>query len=508
MSDEATLQNAYVNMGYASMEQKDFEAAQWYFNKAQLASSDSTTKLNAVLREADAVFMQKGYLRAISLYDRVIAANGADADYAKFQKGIVLGVVGQRAEKMAIMQSLINAVPASSFIYDARYEMALAYIEEDKYQQAITMLMPLSAAYENNSLVPKAWMKIGFCYQQMNLDEKAMEAYRHVVVEYPASDERMSALDALKGLFVDNNRPEAYAQLLKENNIAVSDDNSLDSTYYNAAETQYASGNWVKAKQALGEYLKQYPNGIFATKAHYYKALSHIQRNEMNDALTDFEAVLQKGWSEFAERSAFEAANISLRKPDYTNAMGYYSQLRMYAMAKDKLQEAYMGMMLCSYNLKKYDEAVNYADTVTTLPNVDAAQLKFVSFIKAKSLYEAGKTEEAYSMFKQLTSMQGNIGAEANYYIAEYQFKNNKLKEAEEMANNAIKLSSGNERVTLKTYLLLADILVKQKDYFNAKALLQSIVKNAKIAELKKEASVKLDEIKAIENKQGKLKQD
>ena len=57
----------------------------------------------------------------------------------------------------------------------------------------------------------------------------------------------------------------------------------------------------------------------------------------------------------------------------------------------------------------------------------------------------------------------------------------------------------------VKSFLLLADILVQQKDYFNAKATLQSIIKNCKIPELKNQANEKLKEVKQLENKKTKL---
>jgi hypothetical protein len=84
----------------------------------------------------------------------------------------------------------------------------------------------------------------------------------------------------------------------------------------------------------------------------------------------------------------------------------------------------------------------------------------------------------------------------------------NKLPEAEAAANNTIKLSAGNDYWIVKSYILLADILAQQKDYFNAKATLQSIVKNTKIAELKKEAADKLEQVKTLEKQKSKLSEE
>lgn len=508
IAPNATLQNAYTNMGYASMELKDFEAAQWYFNQAQMKAGNSNAVMDAVLREADAVFMQKGYLKAISLYEKVIAANGADADYARYQKGIVYGVLGKHSEKSVMMQGLMNAKPASKYADDARYELALVQIEGDKYQQAITTLAPLATG-DNNRFAAKALMKTGFCYQQLNANEKAIEAYKRIVITYPAAEERTAALDALRSLYIENNQPQAFAQLLKDNNIRLTDDNTLDSTYYSAAEAQYASGNWMKAKQSLSEYLRQYPEGVFSVKANYYKAEAHYQLNEMKEALSGYDAVLQKGWSDFAERSALKAATIAALSNNNEAAFRYYGMLRNYAMGKENLQEAYTGMMRTGYHQKKYSEAAVYADTLLTMPDIDEAVMTEGAYIKAKSLYEAGRHDEAYVLFDKLTNNKKSIiAAEASYYKAESLFRNNKLKEAEEFAGKAVKLAGGNDVITLKSYLLIADVLMKQEDYFNAKALLQSIVKNAKVPVLKDEAVKKLEDAKTNEIKKGKLKQD
>jgi hypothetical protein len=48
----------------------------------------------------------------------------------------------------------------------------------------------------------------------------------------------------------------------------------------------------------------------------------------------------------------------------------------------------------------------------------------------------------------------------------------------------------------------LGDVFWKQRDYFNAKATLQSVVENSRITELKEEARVKLELVTEEEKKQ------
>ena len=508
LSSSATPHNAYITLGYSAMGMKDYSAAQDYFAKAQKAEAeDVVTTYNAMLREADAVFMQKDYARALTLYDKIIDAEAEGADYARFQKAKLLGLQNKHDERAALLQSLIT--PPSQYAADARYELALTYIEQNKYQQAITALQPLTSSAEKKNLASKAWMKIGFAHQQLGEDEKAIAAFKEIVTNYPSSEERQAALDALRSLYIESNQPSAYAQLLKDNNISSTDDASLDSTFYSAAEAQYASGKYSNSKQSFAQYLQQYPNGIFASKAHYYKGESHYQLKEYKEALAEYDIVLSGPWSDFTENSARKAAVIAFQEKDYTGAAKYYEQLRTSALNQETLQQAYSGLMQSNYNIGNFDAAASYADTLAGMPGLDETTLHNVLLIKARSLQRFNKQNDALAVYKQLESSKtGAIAAEARFNIASIYLQQDKVGEAEAAANNTIKLSAGQDYWIVKSYILLADILTKQKDYFNAKATLQSIVKNTKIAELKKEASEKLEQVKKLEKQQSKLSEE
>lgn len=511
ISSTATQQHAYMNMGYAAMELNDFAAAQGYFAKAQQTQGtgySSQLAATATMREADAAFMRKEYAQAINLYNKAINSNSTDADYARFQKAIVLGVQNKTAEKTTILQSLINRTPASMYANDARYELALVYLEDDKYQQAITTLQPLTTAADARNLAPKAWIKTGFAWQEQDNDAKAIEAYRHVVTDYPASPERATALDALKSLYIQDNQPAAYAQLLKENNLPAADDNALDSTFYAAAEAQFAAGKYDKAKQAFGQYLQQYPNGAFAVKANYYKAESHYQLKEYKEALSSYDIVLNNGWSDFTDNSARRAAALAYQNGDYAAAGRYYHILRTSAMGKEDLQTAYSGLTRSSFQTGDYAAAGQYADTLLSLPEVSDNLAAEARFYKARSLQVQQNDAEALALYQQVTGVKdAAMAAEARYRISEIYLKQGKLKESETAAGETIK-QGGNDYWVVKSYILLSDILTKQKDYFNAKATLQSIIKNTKNQELKTEANKKLEEVKALEKKQSKLTEE
>lgn len=509
LSSEATIANASLHLGYALMDVGDYKLAQAYFNKASLtAPPSSSLATTATIREADAAFMQKDFKGAAALYDKSIQSGGVEADYARIQKSILLGEQGKSNEKITLLQSILNRNPPSTYSNDARYELGSTYIELERYQQAINTLLPLAGADGKNYIL-KSLQKIAFAYQQMDKDAHAIEYYKRIVKEYPSADERGAALDALRNIYVEQNKPEEYAAVLKENNITSSKQDGLDSTYYAAAEAQVAAGKWANAKDALKTYIDKFPHGAFLTRAHFYLGESYYQLKEYKEALPQYDAVLATPWSEFTESSAKRAATLAFEQKDYPNALQYYATLRSVAMSSGNLQLAYSGMMRSAFNDGKYPLAEKYADTLLTLPELSEETTREMQFYKARSLQNENKLEASISYYRQAAAAKDPIiAAEASYRIAQVFYETAKYKDAETEAVNTIKLAAGDEYWVVKSYMLIADILVAQKDYFNAKATLQSIVKNCKDATLKKEANIKLDEVKKNEQQQTKLKQD
>lgn len=499
ISAEATPAHAYLNMGYASLDESNFGKAQEYFSKAGGAGSSKEVAATAGLREADAAFMQKDFNRAIGLYNKAAAGSGRDADYARLQAAIIYGLQGKTSEKVRLLQSLQGT--NSVYRADARYELGITEMEQNHYQQAITLLEPLANSKDNRSLAAKALLKTGTAYQQLDQDDNAIAAYSRLVKEYPNAPERNDALAALKSLYIEHNQPDAYATLLRENNLPVQGDADLDSTYYSAAEAQYAAQKWGAAQPAFARYLQQYPNGAFALKAHFYSAESFYQQKKYKEALPEYDAVLQAGWNDFSETSARRASEIAYNSGDYATATNYYRQLRNNSLDNTNLTGAYTGMMRSAANLKDEATAAAYADTLLTLPDLSPSVMDEAKLHQAHQLITTGNTAGATTILQSLqASKNPAVAAEARYYSAAALLQDGKLKEAEDAASKNIKLSAGNDYWVVKTYILLGDILVKEKDYFNAKATLQSVVQHAKSEELRNEAARKLEEVKTLES--------
>jgi TolA-binding protein len=504
-----SVQQAFSTLGYAALQTEDFSNSTKYFAQAQSKNENDgysgKVAADAALREADAAFLAKDYATAITLYDKLINAKGVDAEYALFQKSTLLGLLGKSTEQADILLKIIaQRNPPSQYLPEAHYALGDLLLEANKFEDAIGHFEKINDQNAKH-LASKALIKIAFAYQEAENNVKAIEYYQSVIKKYPGSEEKQSALDGLKSMYVATNKPDAYLQFLRDNNLLAEGGANSDSLFYQAEESQYIAGKYSEAVVAMRKYLSAFNNGLFVVKAHYYGAESFLQLKQADSAIVHFEQVLKSGWSDFTEPATLKAATISYSKENYAAAEQYYGLLRNTSMSKTGMETAYRGMMLSADKLGS-EKAVRYADTLLAMPDINEALKSEIALVKGNAASKSGNYSEAADQYRiALTSKDIDVAAEANYQSARIPLLQKDLNKAEAAANEAIKASAGNSYWNTKSYLLMSDVFIAQKDYFNARATLQSIIRNVKTESLRQEAQKRLDSLKQLEKGKSKI---
>src|SRR5690606_40203224 len=103
---------------------------------------------------------------------------------------------------------------------------------------------------------------------------------------------------------------------------------------------------------------------------------------------------------------------------------------------------------------------------------------------------------QARAQFEKVITMDKDVnGAEANYLLGEILYQNNKydedIQEMQKLAQNFSDFIEWYE----KAFLLISDIYIAKKDYFIAKATLNSIIENSGNAKTVDTARAKLKTI-------------
>jgi TolA-binding protein len=508
-SGEANPQTASYNMGYALLKREDYSRALQHFEAAQKASGPNAARItnDAMLRSADCYYMLKDYAKATVLYDKVISNNQPGADYATYQKSIILGIQNKPNDKVAMLKQLSSKYPNSSFGDDADLEIATTYLADEKYQEAIPYLESALQKSPNGPNAPRALLKLGLAYYNTDNNDKALSYYRQVVEKYPNAPETNEALAAIKDIYVSQGKTDAYVALLKSVGRTVTA-SAEDSITYTAAETKFSNGDCAGATAAFNAYLQKFPDGQFVLPANFYKSECAYNNKDYAGALPGYEYVLSKNNSLYAERAALQAANINFfQTKNYDKARSYYLMLQDLSTTKENTFTATRGLLRSNYQLQHWDEVSNYAEMLLSSTNISTDDQITGHFYLGRAEQEQGQYDDAIKELKTAAGLtKSETGAEARYDIALCLFMKNDLPGAEKAGFDVIKNTPGYEKWVAKSYILLGDIYTREKDYFNAKATYQSIVENSTIAELKQEAKDKLAKAEAEEKAASKIK--
>jgi tetratricopeptide (TPR) repeat protein len=500
---EASNASARYNLGYCWLQKENYKQALGYFEQVTRVATVTSAFMeqDAYVRSADCYFMNREFAKANNMYEQVISQAMPQSDYAMFQKSLIAGVKSS-SEKIKTLNALLKQYPKSSMVPDVNMEIALTYIADEKFNEAIPYLNTLINATDAGGLKPRAYLKLGLCYYNMNRNDEALNNYQALIQKYPQSTEADEALDIMKNIYVEIGRPNEYVEMMRKNgkNISVSE---ADSLTYTSAELRYNAGDCNAAITGFRNYLAQYANGAYTLEANYFSSECYLKVKDWTNALAGYEYVNSKGLNRYFEKATLEAARINyFELKDYAAARKYFESLLAGAAIPDNQLEALRGLVRCYYQLKDYTKAQEAANTLLTKKGLNTDDKSVALLVLGKSQQLKNDCAGAITSFKSCAAINKSAwGAEARYEIASCQFSMKNLSAAEKAALLVIKETGSYDNWVTKSYILLGDIFMQQKDYFNAKATYESVAKNAVIPELKQEAQQKLD--KAIAEEKG-----
>ena len=492
---EATPQAARYNLAYSWMKKENYKQGLNYFEQVTKTVSVTSPSMDqdAYVRSADCYFMNRDFAKANGMYDNVINNALPQSDYAYFQKAMIAGVKSS-TDKIKTLNTLTRQYPQSNLVPDVNMEIANTYMADEKFNDAIPYLNNILNMPEAGGLKPVTYLKLGLSYYNINNNKDALTNYQTLIQKYPQSPEADEALDNIKSIYVEEGKPNEYVELMRKNgkNISVSE---ADSLTYTAAELKYNANDCNAAITGFNSYLSQYPDGSFALEANYFRGECYNKSKDFKNALTGYNYVNAKGLNRYFEKATLEAARINyFELKNYAEAKRYFESLLTGSVNQDNLLEALRGLVRCQYLLKDYSKANETAKTLLTKKGISTDDKSISFLVLGKSQQLAGDCAAAIGSFKSCAAINKSAwGAEARYEIANCQFTLNNLAAAEKSAMAVIKETGSYDYWITKSYILLGDIFMQQKDYFNAKATYESVAKNSVIPELKNEAQQKLD---------------
>jgi TolA-binding protein len=364
------------------------------------------------------------------------------------------------------------------------------------------------SAYVKKSLLSSAQI-----YYNKSNDDEALKLFKKVYAEYPGTTEKNDAVMQIKKIYVEGGRVQEFEDWLKGNapgfNIA-----TLDTANYEVAEKNYLESKFSQAYDDFNTYLTKYPNGNFELSAKFYRAECAFQLKKYDEALEGYNYAIGRAKNIFTEKSLIRAADIHYFRKNYSDAKLMFSVLEEVAEVQQNLINARIGLMRCNFELGEYDDASRYAEKVTTMEKIDDDVMNEAHLIIAKSALAQDKEGLALAAFNKVAGLsQTAVGAEAEYNVAEIQYRQGNYDVSVKTIANIVRNRPSHPYWVAKALILQADNHVAKGEDFEAKLVLQNLIDKYNGAELKAIAQEKLNAIIQRENdaelmKEMKIKEE
>ncbi|MGB4773835.1 MAG: tetratricopeptide repeat protein [Daejeonella sp.] len=471
---------ANYSLGYAAFREENYKKAAPNFVKfIQNNDKDVNIVNDAVLRLADSYFVLKDYASALNAYNKIISSNAAGSDYALFQRGMIQGLEGQNDSKISTHQTLLQKYPNSNYADDASFEIAYTYFIKNDYNQAKTGLGSLIEKYPRSSYVPKALTTIGLVQYNQDQDDAALESFKRVVKDYPTTSEAKQALESIKNIYVEKSDADgflSYAQGTSIGNLSVAEQDNLT---FQAANNRFLKGDYQGTLDAINSYFDKFPKSIHEKQGRFMRAESLVKLNRPNDAIADYEFILNDWTSEYTERALINISRIYLAQKKYNEAIVHLKKLELtseykanYGFAVNNLLEAYA-------NIQMPDETLKYAELIKISEKSSNEEKYRAGLFAGKAYLLKGDTTTAIKQFTDvIDKTQTVVAAEAKYNIANLQYLKGDYKTSQKIAFELISKMPNYDYWVAKSFILLADNYLALKDEFQAKSTLQSIIDN------------------------------
>jgi TolA-binding protein len=482
-SETPVYNYANYGLGYAAFGDEQYKKAAHYFEKFLAGGEkDKNTINDAVTRLADSYFVLKNYAQARTYYDRIISQHSKGEDYALFQRGMIQGLQGSPDAKISTLTDVLSIFPNSDYADDASFEIAYTYFLKNDGSIAKADLEAMIQKYPHSSYIPRALVTIGLIDYNDGNDDLAVESFKKVIQDYSSTDEAKQALKQIEKIYTDKGDAQtfiAYAATTPIGNYTAADQENI---MFTAANNLYLRGDWEGTIQAVNAYLDKFPTKpIYDKQAHFIRGQSLINLKRGDEAIADFNVILNDWTSAYTEKSLISMASWEISQKKYNEAIVYLKKLEINSEYKADYSFAINNLLLCYAQMKMPDDALKYAKLVREYEKSSQEDKYKTGLYSGVAYLQKGDTASAVKEFEYTVANTKTIAAaEAKYNIANIEYLKGKYKASQKTCFDLVKELPNYDYWVAKTYILLADDYAAMKDAFQAKATLQSIIDNYK----------------------------
>lgn len=470
-SEAPNRATALYNTGYALFSSGKYADAKSYFDKYLLDPGDTPTTMqaDAANRLGDCLYYAGQLQQALRAYDKGARLNPAAADYASYQRAMILGYQGNLSDKIKALNEFCRQYSSSTLVPEALIELAATQRQAGRDADAIDTYRTIERRYPKSPYGRRALYLMSAMQAASGQTDAAFDAYRKLITDHSPSEEATAAAESFKELAVQEGRLDEYFDFMSTSpNAPKMTTDEMDDLTYRSAKTS----------RQLEQYLEKYPRGNHAPEA-LVTLIRDASKKGNNERLlslstrlvTDFPAC------DFAPEAWQLKADAELSAGMMPEALESYRALEECTRNAAMLLSARMGQIRAAAALDMNEEVIALAKKILDLGSGE--NYDEVIFLQAMARRNLGDVDEAAETWRVLsTRPQGIYGAMGAYYLAEYYFDKGRPEDAMKTLNKFIESDTPHSYWLARGYILLSDIYRSQGDTFEADEYLKVLREN------------------------------
>lgn len=471
-SETDEFPTAHYDIAYTYYNGKQYEDARRWLLRYTSLSGDKPKHLlaDAYNRLGDCLYLQRDFEAAEGYYDQALATNRAQGDYSMLQKAICLGLREDYDGKIALLDQMLKDYPKSVWADNGYFEKARAYVALGRIPEAIHDYKVVKERYPKGALASQAMLQLGLLYYNNGEMDNSLAFYKRVINEYPSTPEAHEALAGLRSVYMERNDYDGYiAYTATLGSFAHVDMQERDSLLFTAASNQMLKGNTTEAREGLSRYLDTFPQGRYVTPANYYLGECFFASGDSAQALARFQDVCEQPRSIFTEDALLRSGALLYRAQRWAEALALFARLEEEAELEGNKVEAIIGQMRCQQRLGDTQGILDGASKVLSMPQAAPDIMREAQWLKAATLTQAGRADEARPILQQLAKdTHTQEGGQAKYLLAQQLYDAGQLDEAERTIFEYVNQGTSSQYWLSRSFVLLADVYHARHDDFQA----------------------------------------
>jgi TolA-binding protein len=417
--------------------------------------------------------MQNRLQDAISFLEEAVQnkRNNKYIDYTIYTLASTYEKTGDYENAVKYYDELLSYHRDSPLALSAQIRIGICYFKLKDYQSSILELNNPSLTNLPADIYAESLYLLANSYYRVQEYDNAANAYNEVIESFPSSDVFRDSEYGLAWCYFQQKKYDDAYNIF--NSISTGNDSlAVNSSYWKAEAKRYA-GNENEAFEQYKEFLNKYPDSRLADEAKYQIGGQYYLGKDYINSESYLKGTLRSDDPEIKAKALTMLGELSLKQKKYDEAVNYFNQVTSLNTAGTELTgRAQLGLGITSYYAKDYDEAIDYLSHVDE--SASGIETDKINFYLAESYYAQGEYQDALRSYNKVNPEDSLMAAQTIYGRAYCSFNLKDFGNAAELFSSFVRKYPHDKR-TVDAKLRLADSYYGIKNYAAASRIYKNL---------------------------------